>query len=229
MQVSSVLRPLFGGLMVAIAIANGAASQAEPPGLILKPGNSSGIYGLGDKVSWAVTDPSNGLYDYVIRKNNLEPIQSGKVDLSSGKASIETTLNEPAMLYLEIKTPGSTPDHVSAGAAVAPKQLQPCVPRPADFDLFWESKIKLLNAIPVNPILTARDSDHPDVDYATLQMDHINGGHVYGQIARPHREGKFPAMVIFQWASPPYPLQKGWVTGHAASGWLTLNIGLMFL
>ena len=30
--------------------------------------------------------------------------------------------------------------------------------------------------------------------------------------------------MIFQWASPPYPLQKPWVTDRAAEGWLTLNI-----
>ena len=32
------------------------------------------------------------------------------------------------------------------------------------------------------------------------------------------------ALVIFQWASPPYPLQKSWVTQYASAGWLALNI-----
>ena len=50
-------------------------------------------------------------------------------------------------------------------------------------------------------------------------QDGIGGAHVYGQIAKPKREGKFPALVIFQWASPPYPLQKSWVTDRAAEGW----------
>ena len=63
-----------------------------------------------------------------------------------------------------------------------------------------------------------------DVEYATIKMDHINGTHVYGQMAKPKNDGKFPAMVIFQWASPPYPLQKPWVTDRAAEGWLALNI-----
>jgi cephalosporin-C deacetylase-like acetyl esterase len=43
-------------------------------------------------------------------------------------------------------------------------------------------------------------------------------------LAKPRKEGKFPALLIFQWASPPYPLQKPWVTDRAAEGWLTLNI-----
>ena len=98
------------------------------------------------------------------------------------------------------------------------------MPCPADFDAFWESKIKLLKAIPENPVLTPADGGNPEIEYATIRMDHINGTHVYGQIAKPKRKGKFPALVIFQWASPPYPLQKSWVTGHAADGWLTLNI-----
>jgi hypothetical protein len=29
---------------------------------------------------------------------------------------------------------------------------------------------------------------------------------------------------LLQWASPPYPLQKAWVTDRAAEGWLTVNI-----
>ena len=73
-------------------------------------------------------------------------------------------------------------------------------------------------------MLTPADGGNPEIEYATIRMDHINGTHVYGQIAKPKRKGKFPALVIFQWASPPYPLQKSWVTGHAADGWLTLNI-----
>jgi cephalosporin-C deacetylase-like acetyl esterase len=47
---------------------------------------------------------------------------------------------------------------------------------------------------------------------------------VYGQLAKPAREGKFPAMLILQWAGGPYPLQKSWVTDRAAEGWLVLNI-----
>ena len=30
--------------------------------------------------------------------------------------------------------------------------------------------------------------------------------------------------MIYQWASPPYPLQKPWVTDRAAEGWLALNV-----
>ena len=54
-------------------------------------------------------------------------------------------------------------------------------------------------------------------------MNNIRGTHIQGQIAKPAKEGKFPAMLIVQWAGV-YPLHKDWVTGRAAEGWLALNI-----
>jgi cephalosporin-C deacetylase len=191
--------------------------------LTLKPFKATGIYGIGEKVGWTISPPATtGDYTYTIKKNNFDVIKTGKLDFSSGPATIEISLDEPAMVYVTVSRQGDK--NIVAGAAVAPEELRPSVPRPVDFDEFWESKIKMLKAIPENAVLTPADSGRPDVEYATITMDHINGTHVHGQIAKPKREGKFPAMVIFQWASPPYPLQKPWVTDRAAEGWLALNI-----
>lgn len=198
----------------------------------INPFKSSGIYGVGESVGWTVTLPQgttpNVDYTYTIRKNNYDVIKTGKLDLSKGRDTVEVTLPEPTMVYVQISTtgrPGTQPSGMIAlGAAVAPEKLEPSVPRPADFDSFWDSKIKMLEAIPENAVLTPSDSGLADVEYSTIKMDHINGTHVYGQLAKPKREGKFPALVIFQWASPPYPLQEKWVTDRAAEGWLTLNI-----
>jgi cephalosporin-C deacetylase-like acetyl esterase/lysophospholipase L1-like esterase len=205
--------------------------QAEK--LTVIPYRASGIYGIGEKVGWTISLPqnagsTNSGYSYTIKKNNQEQIRAGSVDFSSGRATIEVTLNEPAMVYVKISPQGDSASAsagpIVLGAAVAPEKLQPSVPRPADFDSFWGSKIKMLDAIPQNAVLTPADSGKPDIEYATIKMDHINGTHVYGQLARPKKEGKLPALVIFQWASPPYPLQKQWVTDRAAEGWLALNI-----
>jgi cephalosporin-C deacetylase-like acetyl esterase/lysophospholipase L1-like esterase len=194
-------------------------------------------------------------YTYTAKKNNLEVIKTGHLDLSSGKASIELTLNEPAMVYVEISpssgeagaikqspstasatdaakgkpiavgaTDAAKEKPIAVGAAVAPEKLQPAVSRPPDFDAFWRAKIKLLQTVPANPVLTPGPSDKPGVDYATITMDHIDGKHIHGQLAKPAHGGRFPGLVIFQWASPPYPLQKPWVTDRAAEGWLALNI-----
>ena len=58
-------------------------------------------------------------------------------------------------------------------------------------------------------------------------MNHLEGKHVWGQVAKPHdasNKKKYPGLVLLQWASPPYPLQKAWVTDRAAEGWLAVNI-----
>lgn len=235
---------ICSGLFLLLGVARLCPAQE----LTFTPYKASDIYDVGEKVGWKValtpgsaTQPiaPTGDYSYTIRKNNLDVIKTGKLDFSSGPDKIEVTLDEPAMVYVQITAPGDSRGGGrgapgarggarngprALGAAVAPDRLAPSIPRPVDFDSFWDSKIKMLHTIPENPVLTPGDSGKPDVDYATLKMDHINGTHVYGQVAKPKKEGKFPGMVIFQWASPPYPLQKQWVTDRAAEGWLAVNI-----
>ena len=73
------------------------------------------------------------------------------------------------------------------------------------------------------PVLQTADSRRRGVNYWKLQLDNIRGTHIQGQLARPVAGGLLPAMLVVQWAGV-YPLQKEWVTEHAAQGWLTLNI-----
>jgi cephalosporin-C deacetylase-like acetyl esterase/lysophospholipase L1-like esterase len=215
-----------------------SAGAAEP--LTFTPYNKTGIYELGEKVGWTVAvaegeKAPSGSFKFTIKKNNFEPVDSGTFDLSVGTAKIEVSIDEPAMVFVQVTPPaeegaGGIADGnrnrrgIALGAAVAPTKLKPAALRPADFDEFWQAKIKELKEIPENPELTPGESGKANVEYSTIKMDHVHGTHVYGQLAKPKREGKFPALVIFQWASPPYPLQKPWVTDRAAEGWLTLNI-----
>ncbi len=202
----------------------------------LKPANASNIYNVGDKVTWDVT--FNGTFaapvNYTLKKNGLTVFQQGTLDPASGNGRIETTLDEPAAILLEVQNPsganaaggrrgGAGGGRVLAGALVAPEKLQPSSPRPADFDAWWDAKIKQLHEIPINANVTAGESGKTGVDYFQVQLDNINGTHVDGQLAKPAKEGKFPALLILQWAGT-YPLQKQWVTDRAAEGWLAFNI-----
>jgi cephalosporin-C deacetylase len=225
-------RNFIPAIIAAFIFLLSAARLCSAQQLTFTPYKASGIYGVGEKVGWTVNLPqgvgSTGDYAYAIRKNNQDVIKTGKLDFSTGRAAIEITVDEPAMIYVQISHAGGAGRDLGAGmavgAAVAPDKLRPSVARPADFDSFWDSKIKMLKRIPENASLTASDSGKPDIEYATIKMNNINGAHIYGQLAKPKKQGKFPALVIFQWASPPYPLQKQWVTDRAAEGWLTLNI-----
>lgn len=217
-----IFRRRAGLLLAALLTPALAAAQA----LTLEPFKPGGLYALGETAGWHVTAPaesSNATYTYTIKKNDFEVIETGTLDLTR-QASIDVVLNEPAMLYVEVKSSDPKVSPQIVGAAVAPEKLRSTEPEPPDFDRFWADKIRELEKTPARPVLTQKPSDRDGVEYFTLQMDHTNGHHVYGQLAKPTGQGPFPGLAIFQWASPPYPLQKQWVTERAAEGWLVINI-----
>ena len=202
------------------------------------PDHPNGIYAVGERVGWTVALPvgatETGPYVYTIRKYGGTVLGTGSATLVNNRARIETSLREPAMLLVEVKPPAGVmgfgnvstggAGRVLLGAAVSPTSIKPAEPKPADFDAFWDAKLKQLAAIPMNAVVSPGESGKQGVEYARVKLDNIGGSHVYGQLAKPAREGKFPALLILQWASPPYPLQMPWVTDRAAEGWLALNV-----
>ena len=232
-------------LHVLFALAFGAV-LAHAQQLSFKPLHENGIYALGERAGWTVTGPQDAAakYNYVAKKNGCAVIKTGVFDLSSGAARIEASVNEPAMVYVEVRH-GDTPPAAETstaktagcgpwspagaekpiarlGAAIAPTQLKPSVPRPADFDAFWAAKLKALSEIPMNPALTRTETKTPGVELYTVKLDSV-GSKVQGYLAKPAREGKFPALLIFQYAGV-YALKPETATDRAAEGWLTFNV-----
>ena len=214
--------PLLAALILCVS-----AQADESAGPHYVPYQSSGIYALGETVGWNVTLPWNSpAVSYVIRKNNLAEI--GRGSLRPGQpAKIEVTLDEPGMVYVEVTEHAWGAKPRALGAAVAPEKIGPAIPIPKDFDAFWTAKIQALRKVPAKPELTVKPSEKDGVDFAILKMNHVEGKHVWGQVAKPSdptRKKKYPGLVILQWASPPYPLHKFWVVDRAAEGWLAVNI-----
>ena len=202
-----------------------ARVQTSAPTLTVTPQNPTCIYQAGEKVGWNLSLPADTKVPelkFTVKANNAVQLAQGPVKFDHGVAKIETSVAEPAMIWLEITGPGRKP--ATYGAAYQPTKIAPVVPRPNDFDSFWQRKIKELEAVPMNPKVTPIDIGRTDIEYGILQMDHVNGTQAHGQWAKPKRAGKFPAMLILQWASPPYPLDRSWATNPARDGWLTLNI-----
>jgi hypothetical protein len=92
------------------ALFSTAASAQQ--GLTFTPFHSNGIYQPGEKVGWTVTgsDSATGpaRFDYEIKKNEREVLRSATLDLSSGTATIEAVLDEPCMVFVELKPEGSS-------------------------------------------------------------------------------------------------------------------------
>ncbi len=100
----------------------------------------------------------------------------------------------------------------------------PAAERPADFDAFWDGQMEALAKVPFDPQVETPDPQPvAGVHYGKFSLAVNDTQRVRGQMAWPDRAGKFPALIIFQWAGV-YPLQQGTVTGNAQKGWLAVNV-----
>jgi cephalosporin-C deacetylase len=110
----------------------------------------------------------------------------------------------------------------AVGAAVAPGKLGLSTPRPADFDAFWDAKLAAQAKVPFNPSMTPIQSDIPGIEESLFALDAM-GSTVHGYIAKPAREGKFPAIIQLQYAGI-YALDPHWAAQRASDGWLVINV-----
>ena len=187
-----------------------------------------GLYELGQTIRWNVKWNGPGdvaSANYSLKTGGRTEIEKSPLTFDHGAATITAKLEEPntILAIVTVDTPDGTQDRAVGGAVAGPDKILPAVSAPVDFHTFWAAKVAELEAVPPNPVLTAVDSEKPDVDYWKITMDNIRGKHIQGQIARPKSGEKFPALLIPQWAGV-YGLEKNWVTDRAAEGWLALDI-----
>jgi cephalosporin-C deacetylase-like acetyl esterase len=216
-------------VFVSVIVFGSLACSAQE--IVVTPLHANGIYASGEKIEWTIVakGPNTSALkavNYVLKKGELTEMKKGVLDLSSGKTTVETSLDEPGTVLLEIRPGGTTagkPVRVLAGAVVDPEKIGVSAPPPEDFDAFWAAKINELGVVPANPQIEPADGGDPSVDYYKLRMDNIHGSHIYGQLAKPKKEGKFPAMLVVQYAGV-YGLPKTNVTKRAEQGWIALNI-----
>jgi cephalosporin-C deacetylase len=220
-------------LLVVLSTVGSAVAHAAPPAtpplpeLTVSPDRRAETYAVGETVGWSIArapDAAPRTYHFTVRRNGLTPIAAGQLSFAANMARIALVAHEPEMLYVEITASDAPNAPLLLGAAVAPRQLQPSVPAPADFERFWSAKLRWLKTIPANPRLTPAPSGNPDIDYATITMATVDGAHIHGQIAKPRTGQQLPALLLLQYAGGPYPLQKQWVVERAAQGWLALNV-----
>jgi cephalosporin-C deacetylase len=189
--------------------------------------HADALYHAGQTATFSVSlsgggPPELAQADFVVKKGGYTEIAHGTVALSNG--TFQASLSEPGTLLAEVKAKVAGKElRGLAGAAFSPEGIQRSAPCPEDFDAFWAAKIKELNEAPINAVLEPAQSVKPDTEYFKLSMDGFRGTKIHGQLVRPKRQGKFPALLIVQWAGV-YPLDKWWATLPAAEGFLVLNI-----
>src|SRR5256885_15874474 len=146
--------------------------------LIFTPYHANGIYAPRERVGWNVAvgpgQTAAGTYSYTVKRDGLAVIGTGTLDLSSGHATIVTSLDQPGMLLVEVRPPaGMTGFHgasksevgrVLLGAAVAPGQIRPSARRPPDLDAVLAAQLRRLRSLPLGTLLTPGESGRPDVE-----------------------------------------------------------------
>jgi cephalosporin-C deacetylase-like acetyl esterase len=205
-------------------------SAANPCGAQLveiKPDKTNGIYRVGDIVHWTVTWQGSSdapAAQYTFKRGGLTDIGHGSFTFSNNAAALATKFDAPGTMLVEVKWQPSGPANRAVGGAVAaPEEITAAAAAPGDFDAFWQAQLEKLKRVPPNPQLEPVDIQKPGVLYWKIRLDNINDTHIQGQIARPEKGNRFPALLILQWAGV-YALHPDWITGHAAAGWLTLDI-----
>ena len=224
-----------------------------PRQLTFAPYHADDMYKVGETVGWTVTPgPVTPAYAFkwTIRRNNALVLKEGKLDLSSGKDTIEITADEPEMIYVAVEayadlspqaaasgavpasgavtpqfTGGNTGRNTglyAVGAAVEPEKLGLSTPRPLDFDSFWAGKLKAQSSVPIDAVLTPTQTDVAGVDLNMFALDAL-GSKAHGWIAKPAKEGKFPAIIQLQYAGV-YALNPRPIAQRASEGWLVIDV-----
>jgi cephalosporin-C deacetylase-like acetyl esterase len=261
-------RSLLGVFWALAVLGTSTLAQRAPipQQLVFTPYHADGIYQVGETVGWTVQPgPSPVTYSYAwtIRRNNAVVLAQGRLDLSSGKDTIEIAADEPGMLYVAVQADGELPGTAASGAAdasaaggavtaqapgtatagaprfiggnagrntgfyavgaaVAPTKIALSTPRPEDFDAFWSAKLTAQSAVPIDAVLTPVHTDVPGVDMSMFELDAL-GSHTHGYVAKPARDGRFPAVIQLQYAGV-YALNAEADARRAAEGWLVLNV-----
>ena len=234
-MISTYSRLVFAVLLAAAS----ALAQRTPIAqqLAFTPYHANGIYELGETVGWTVAPgPLQPTYKYkwTARRNNAVVLKEGKLDLSTGQDKIEIAGDQPEMIYVAVEpydppateyTSGNTGRNnglYAVGAAVAPTKIPLSTPRPDDFDDFWKDKLSAQAKIPIDAKLTPVSTDVPGVEMSIFVLDAL-GSQAHGYLAKPAREGKFPALIQLQYAGV-YALNARADAQRAAEGWLVINV-----
>ena len=221
---------LLAAVLTIALVANGLTLAAE---LIVRPEPADGVLKIGQPIVWHVewkgAEPAHEIR-FTLKRGGRTEIDHGMLTLVDGRAELKASLDTPGALLAIFSATSADGEKLIArgGAIVSPEEIQPSAPRPADFDAFWDAKLKEMAAVPFNVHLEKADSGREGVDYWKITLDGYRGTKIRGQLARPAESKlkpgeKLPALLIPQWAGV-YPLEKPWVTDRAAEGWLVLNI-----
>lgn len=210
-----------------------SAEAAKKPSYVLAVAadRGSAIYQRGETVTFTVRLQHEGQpveageIAWILSKDGVEPRQSGRAQITNGKATVTGSLDGEGFLQCSATFErGETKVIGLGGAGISPHDIKPSLPVPDDFAAFWEAQKKQLAAVPMNPRVTSVASSRDDVVAFDLQAE-STGAPVSGYFARPVKSspGSLPAVLTVHGAGVTSSNLSGAVS-WASRGALALDI-----
>lgn len=199
--------------------------------ILIAPETTSWEYKIGEQVKFNVqvyrygNPVKNARIHYQIMPEKMSPRDSGTMVLKDGAIVLKAgTMKIPGFLRCHVNT---TIDGIKfsnfATAAFEPEKIKATTNMPNDFTKFWEGAKSDLAKIPIKPELTLM----PELSNSLINVYHvaINNieGKIYGVLAIPKKEGKYPVMLRVPGAG--VRSYKGELK-RAEMGMITLYIGI---
>lgn len=227
------LLPVIAMLSLQTLISSVCFGQTEEIKVVVEAGNPDWVYKTGEQVNFNVAVlKGNQLLtdvnvDYTIGLERMIPTKKGTLMLAKVKGVIAGgTLDRPGFLRCIVTANIEGKSYRGlATVAFEPEQIRPTTEMPKDFVAFWNKAKADAGRIPMDAKMTLL----PERSTATVNAYAVNfqnyklGSRIYGMLAIPKTEGKYPAILKVPGAGvrsyrPDVNL--------AAQGFIVLSIGI---
>lgn len=221
-------------IVILSALAINASAQAGTPlvKVIVSPDHKDWTYKVNETAKFAVQVMQYGnlienvTVDYEAGPEALPDTKKEGVVLKNGKMELSGTMKVPG--FYRVRVWAVVDGRRYEGLATAgfePEKIQPTVKEPADFDAFWNGVIEQARKVSLDPKLTLmpeRCTSDINVYHISFQNDGF-GSRIYGILAVPKKQGKYPAILKVPGAGiRPYTGD----TRLASQGFITLEVGI---
>lgn len=222
------------GWMSFLSSVSAQSRSTQPIQVVVSPNKLDWVYSLGETVHFSVTVLKHQVpiedvdVKYTVGLEKMPPLSTGNIVAKSFSISLGdgTTLQEPGFLRCEAR---ATIDGVEyrgiATVAFAPDRILPTQYEPTDFWEYWKESKAVAAKVPMDvkrTLLPDRCTEKVDVYQVNIQHYEL-GSRLYGILAVPKGEGKFPAVLQLPGAAVrSYP----GIVDLAEKGMITLQIGI---
>lgn len=230
---NKIARLLFLSLLIA-SISLNLSAQAGTPliKVIVSPDHKDWTYKVNETAKFSVQVLKYGnlldnvTINYETGPEMLPNVTKEGVVLRNGTTEFSGTMKTPG--FYRVRVWALVDGRKYEGLATAgfePEKIQPTVKDPSDFDAFWSNAITEARKINLDPMITLmpeRCTSDVNVYHISFQNNAFMS-RIYGILAIPKKEGKYPAILKVPGAGiRPYAGD----TRLAALGFITLEIGI---